>query len=125
MLDFTIRGVLETKRTLRSIAGNLPGIAQKATREEVTAVELKDAQTLTPVRTGKLRGTGRVVDLPGGRMGVKLVFGGQGVDYAAIVHENLQVFHPNGQAKFAETAVLRNMPTLVNRVAKRMSKSFK
>lgn len=39
-----------------------------------------------------------------------------GASYAAKVHEDMQVFHPNGQAKFLETAVRLNQSTIITYV---------
>lgn len=38
-------------------------------------------------------------------------------DYAAKVHEDMQVFHPTGQAKFLETAVRLNQATITTYVS--------
>ncbi len=38
-------------------------------------------------------------------------------DYAIHVHEDMQIFHPNGQAKFLETAIRLNLSTMVNYVS--------
>lgn len=61
------------------------------------------SQTLVPVDTGFLKASG------------KMKFGGSGTQftftieytapYAIFVHEDLSVYHPNGQAKFLEAAM--------------------
>ena len=39
---------------------------------------------------------------------------GFGANYAAPVHENLEVFHPNGQAKYLEQPVRENRSTYIS-----------
>ena len=62
-----------------------------------------DSMVRTPVDTGNLR-AGHYIDVgmegnePQGVVGVQ-------ADYAVPVHENLNVFHPVGEAKYLEKAV--------------------
>lgn len=85
-----------------------------------------DSQTLAPNKTGALAGGGTIgappeavasVDMAhveGGQI-VKLI--GHNTNYAAAVHERLDVHHTQGQAKYLETAVRNNAPKMAGFVA--------
>lgn len=72
------------------------------------------AKLLCPVDTGNLRSTGHVEPPKheGGRVIVRLAFGGSATDYAIYVHENLLARHPVGQAKYLEQPFLEEAPKL-------------
>ena len=82
-------------------AGSQGGIAKvvQAAENVMTVAKLR-----TPVDTGTLRSSGLVTKVSDTR--VELSFGGAASAYAAIVHENLTSYHPVGQAKFLESAIL-------------------
>lgn len=71
-------------------------------------LEMTMAKRLTPVDTGTLRSSGRVegpvhIGLHG--VGFHLAYGGPSIEYALRVHEDLNVHHEVGQAKYLETPV--------------------
>lgn len=89
----------------------------EAMHEEFQEVELLEVQASTPVRTGKLRSTVRVVgpDYRGSQVRVGITAGGiNGVDYAPPVHET----HPT-MSKFIERPLRESAPYILQRVAKR------
>ena len=65
------------------------------------------AKQRTPVDTGALRSSGHVIPpkITRGKIQSIGAFGGTSVLYAIFVHENLQVHHRVGQAKFYQSAV--------------------
>ena len=75
-----------------------------------------ESQALTPVDTGALAASGTVGELEeaGERMSVTI---GHNTTYAAAVHERLDVHHPQGQAKYLETAVRNNIPKAAEFIA--------
>lgn len=60
------------------------------------------AKTLTPVETGRLRSSITHQVVSDSRVDV-----GTNVEYAVYVHENLNAYHPVGEAKFIEKAAAR------------------
>lgn len=77
---------------------------------------LGDAQQLCPVDTGALVASAKAdpAVLEGEGVTKRLSFN---TDYAAIVHERLDVKHPVGQAKYLSTAIERNRPKFNDFVA--------
>jgi hypothetical protein len=70
--------------------------------------EMTMSKRLVPVATGALRASGRVEGPEyEGLHGVKfrLAYGGSALGYALRVHEDLNMHHSNGQAKFLEGPV--------------------
>lgn len=65
---------------------------------------MAEAKRLCPVDTGTLRSTGHVQKpvIRRGSIEVTLGFGGPAAPYAVYVHENLNVHHTVGQAKYLE-----------------------
>jgi len=76
-MTITITGTREIERILRQLGERAPG---------------------------NLRGTGNVQQPAIGRNDVSVELG-YNADYAAVVHELLDVYHPVGQAKFLETPI--------------------
>lgn len=126
-IDF--KGQAELMEALSRLASKVPGVMSAALRAEAE-IEMTEAKARTPVDTGALRGSGRVVgpdiDVSGGTpdVTVKLQFGNASVDYAVPVHENLDVFHPTGQAKYLESVLVESAPHLAARIAKRIGEDL-
>lgn len=94
-----------------------------ATEEELNAL-LRDAKAMTPVDTGRLQESGRVLAPRTSKTAVKVdfqvIFGaitvrGRFVDYALIVHET----HPS-KSKFLERAEQEHMPGMPDRIEKKV-----
>lgn len=98
-----------------------PKAISRSTREELK-VELTEAKRRTPVKFGRLRDSGRIE--PAGETGWRIVFGGISirglfVDYAAYVHEAVDVFHKVGQAKYLESVLAESRAFLLKRIVAR------
>lgn len=94
-----------------------------ATKEELDAL-LLDAKAMTPVDTGRLQESGRVLAPRVAKRAVKIdfqvMFGaitvrGRFVDYALIVHET----HPS-KSKFLERAAQEHIPGMPDRIEKKV-----
>jgi hypothetical protein len=118
VFEITVRGHERVIRNLVRLAVASPRAAQQGLRTEAE-IEMTEMKQRTPVKTGALRGSGRIEDLPNNG-GVRFLFGGPAVDYAVPVHENLDVFHPTGQAKFMESVLNESVQHIPARVAARM-----
>ncbi len=115
------KGTELVQRNLHQILGALPAEAGRALYEEAE-IEMAEMKALTPVDTGALRASGHVnpPEIDGQDITVTLGFGGPSADYAIYVHEDLEAFHPVGQAKFMEAPLTQSAPYLYQRVAKRI-----
>lgn len=79
-------------------------IEKEMKRLQAAAMEIKgESQALCPVDTGTLRNSAYINDLDNG---YEIGYGGAASDYALEQHENLQYYHPVGQAKFLEMAFI-------------------
>lgn len=116
--DVTIRGLDQVNAALTRLADVNERAAIQALREEAE-IEMTEAKKRTPVDTGALRGSGHLIQEHNG-LTVHLNFGGPAADYAVFVHENLEAFHPSGQAKFLESVLMESAPHFPGRVARRM-----
>jgi hypothetical protein len=85
-------------------------------------IEATECKRRTPVDTGALRAS-IVVEDPkreGRKISVAIVAGGPSVDYALKVHEDLEAFHSNGEAKFIERPLRESAPHMASRIAARI-----
>lgn len=85
-------------------------------------IELKEIKLRTPVDTGALRAS-EAIEGPvreGRRIYVTVVAGGPAAPYAFTVHEDLEAFHPHGEAKFIERPLQESAPYLADRIVKRI-----
>jgi len=106
---------------LERMANAIPGQVGRALYEEAQ-IELTEAKRRTPWDTGALRASGKVnkPEGSGRELSVKIEFGGPTAGYAIYVHEDLEAFHPYGQAKFLESTLLESAPYMAERIAKRL-----
>lgn len=120
--SLTMSGIPEMQRKLRTAARKAPIVFGNALYAEMQ-IELKEVQRRTPVDTGDLIATERLVGpfMDGTSVVVLMVAGGGTVDYAIKVHEDLEAFHAVGQAKFMESVLLESRKTIGARVARRMN----
>ena len=102
--------------TFKSVLANWKSFQREV--EAASAPALEDAaqvifdrsQELVPVATGRLKASGKIESKKTSNGAVATIsYGEGGPDYAVNVHEDLQVFHDDGQAKFLEHAVFENM----------------
>jgi hypothetical protein len=117
----SLNGVSQFASKARRFAGNLQKQTDKALYQE-TQIELKEVKRRTPVEFGELRASEHVEGptRQGNRVWTNIVAGGPSAPYAIYVHEDLDAFHPVGQAKYIESVLLESRPFMAARVAKRI-----
>lgn len=121
-------GADATIRDVRKLMKFAPYEFGDALMEE-TKIEQKECIKETPKLTGKLQGDikadGPFID--GRNITTTIHTTEETADYAATVHEDLDVFHPVGGAKFIERPLNESRPFLPARVAARvdLNKSLK
>lgn len=79
------------------------------------AIMADSKEHFVPVDTGALKGSGYVNQpvVSANEAAVELGYGGPGIDYAVVVHENPAAHHPHGQWKYLEAplmAALKDLP---------------
>ena len=87
---------------------------------------MNDSVRRTPVDTGALRGS-RYVTMPvhsGKGMQVEYGYGGPAKKYAVKVHEDLNAFHPVGEAKFLESAIDEHRPEALRKLGEYFNQAF-
>lgn len=115
---------------LRRIADKFPDHVATAIYQEAQ-IEMTEAKRRTPVSPvpaprgvvpGTLRASGRVgePEIEGRRIKVTMSFGGPGIDYAVVQHENPDFFHTTGQWKYLESVLNESRPYMAARLAKRV-----
>jgi hypothetical protein len=117
----SVTGADKVLANLTALASKLPTQVGRAMFEEAE-IEMAEAKRRTPVDTGALRASGHV-ELPkiaGQNVTVAMGFGGAAAPYAIEVHENLEAFHPVGEAKFLESTLNESKPYLAKRIADRV-----
>lgn len=105
-ITLSLSGLSDAINRLNNLGSNVSpiiGVALNQVHEEMMTL----AKERTPVDTGALRASGHVIPptISGGKVKSVGGFGGTSVNYAIMVHENLNVHHRVGQAKFYESAV--------------------
>lgn len=115
-LELQFRGLRKMERRIDDMVRRHPRIAQRALVSEAE-IELTEMKHRTPVDTSALRNSGRVEVV--GAFGIKWVFGGAAIDYAVAVHEDTEVFHDPGQAKYVESVVMEFIPNAAQRIGLR------
>lgn len=95
----------------------------RALYEEANEI-FNESQTQVPVRTGALRGSGRVLLPEESPSGVTVVigYGGAAAPYAIYVHEMTQNNHPIGKAKFLEDPMLAAAPNIPRNLARALER---
>lgn len=121
MADFEVKGVDKVTRNLLRLAAQIPNEVARALYAEAQ-IEKAESMRRTPVDTGALRASHEVSDpvVSGRDISVTISVGGVAAPYAVYVHENLEAFHPVGQAKFLESTILESKPFLARRIATRI-----
>lgn len=103
-------GYDELLAALETLDERIVGIVQEAALNEAKH-EFPMTQEQVPVRTGALKASGRVdlFEFEPGEVTAGIAYGNTEIDYAVIVHEDLEAFHPHGKAKFVEDVVRGEM----------------
>jgi len=82
-------------------------------------VELKEIKAVTPFKTGALRASIAITEPQ--REGRRIfVVVSASMDYAFYVHEDLEAYHPHGQAKYIEQPLTESAPHMADRIAARI-----
>ena len=122
--DIRIAVDLKDLRRFPQKAKEIDAMLQHSFDQIIQRVYL-ESQILVPVKTGALKASGKVVNKPIGASGLPesaVTYGDDNVDYAVIVHEDLQHAHADPtSAKYLEIPLLHNRPALVELVAKRLA----
>lgn len=115
-------GTFDLQAALDATERDFAREAGAALREEAE-IEMTEAKRRTPVLTGALRASGHVTGPTAAADGVevKLAFGGPAAPYALAVHENMEAFHANGEAKFLERTLNESVPHMAGRLARRIA----
>lgn len=105
-IAISIQGLDEAIRVLERLKRHPEKRLKETFRSEAGKI-LNRAKSLTPVDTGRLRDSGRLIEV---KDGIAIAFGGMivrgvDVDYAVYVHERTDQHHKVGQAKFLDRAV--------------------
>lgn len=121
----TLEGGEAMKVKLRLLAHQFPLEVRRAANVVIDR-KLAITQERVPVKTGKLKKTGRkMVSLSkvGGAPNVSasIVYGSLEVLYARRVHEDLLAKHKVGQAKYVESVILESVSTAGSELANEIS----
>ena len=126
-MEVTFRGQQLVQQRLNELAAR-GQLSMSVALREVAEEEMTEAKERTPVKWGNLKRSGHVVErggvFGGDQLEVGLRFGNSAVQYAAPVHENLDAFHPVGQAKFLESTLAESAPFIAQRVANKMRRQW-
>lgn len=117
----TLEGTVEMQAKIRRIRGVFPDELGSAMHTEYS-IEAVECRRVTPVDTGALRSTIHVEgpEKNSRTVSVQVVAGGIEAPYAVVVHEDLDAFHPVGQAKYIEGPLNESAPFMANRIASRL-----
>lgn len=117
----TVTGVAAMQGKLRRIAQRFPTEAGRALFFEME-VEATECKRRTPVDTGALINSihTQPPQQRGKTVSVSIVAGGPAAPYALTVHEDLEAFHPKGEAKFIEGPLMESAPYMGQRIARRI-----
>ncbi len=89
-----------------------------------TEIEKTEVVKRTPIDKGPLRSTVKALGpfyLAGNRIQTQIsAGGGPAEDYAIVQHEDLDLHHDEGQAKYVESVILESKGHLMERVARRI-----
>jgi len=116
-LRMTLDGDRAMKRKLESMVRKFPVAVRRGTRI-VAEQKLAITQDRVPVKTGKLKSTGKVrislrKVLGDENISATIVYGGSGVLYARRVHENLTARHKGGgRAKYVESVLMESVSSI-------------
>ncbi len=121
-VEFDLKGLDQVQRRIKGLIERFPGECARALYEEAQ-IEKAESMRRTPVDTGALRASHEVSDpvVQTREISVVISVGGVAAPYAIHVHENLEAFHPVGQAKYLESTIMESRPYLAKRIAARIN----
>lgn len=125
MAKLRIKGLKKIRDMFRRRPDQVQRLTALAINAEAESI-ITDAKELTPVDLGTLRSTGHVkpLKLSRNKITVSFGFGGPSAEYALFVHEDLNAFHDNGQAKFLSIPFSLHLPGMSKRIAKRVERGL-
>lgn len=128
-MRFVITGINELDSIIRAAPERAGRLGDEALEEEAETI-LRESQEEVPVDTGALQESGRIgTDLAGINLGQvvrSVTYGGGAVDYAWVVHEDLEVRHASGKkAKYLEDPATRAADRLNGTMAKGWRRVFR
>lgn len=117
-----LKNAKEVTARILAMAKGMPERIGRALYRE-TLIESLEVVRRTPVDTGRLRSTIRVIGpiYSGNRITCYIVAGGNGVEYAIFVHEDPDALHLVGQWKYVESVILESRAYIGQRVARSMA----
>lgn len=122
-----LEGTPELIANLKAYAIEKPKEYGRAVYQEML-IEMKESMRRCPVApnevtkhgSGELRASHEIhLVVDGLDTHVSITVGGPSAPYAIYVHEILDYYHPNGQAKFLESTILESAPFMAERIANR------
>lgn len=120
MAEVDVKGADRIRARLLAYANRIPEICEDALYEEAS-IEMTESMKRTPVDTGALRASHTVeTKRRGNEISATIGVGGPAAPYAVFVHEDLDAFHPVGEAKFLESTLLESKPFMAARLAARI-----
>lgn len=116
---FKLTGTREVMRNISRIADSFPARVESALEQEAEPI-FQESQDSVHVLTGALKATGtkHEVKREGDNFSVEITYGSPEVDYAAAVHENLDVSGAGG--KYLEHPLKRAKRGFPDRVASKL-----
>lgn len=110
-----VQGLEQVMANLDAAVEDIEGRAQAGMNDAGFMIQY-EAQKLTPVDTGNLKASAYTNPVVTGEPAVSVGFT---ASYALAVHEDLQMPHDNGEAKFLEKAIKRNELRILKAIADR------
>jgi len=112
--SYSLEGLRTVEQNLKKALDQIKGQTKAGLLEAGLLVQRR-SQELVPVDTGHLKGSAYIepTDLPNG----PVVEVGYGAEYATHVHERLELHHPQGQAKYLETAIKESVDDILKIIA--------
>lgn len=120
-ISLKLFGRQEMQRKLLSVVKNADTRIGDALMAEME-IELQEVIKRTPKDTGALRESEKLIGpaIEGNSVVVLIIAGGPDAPYAMLVHEDLEMFHKVGQAKYLESVLMEARTFIGPRVAKRL-----
>lgn len=110
----------DVQRVLRELIAAVPEEMAEGMWREGERI-MNDSKRMTPVDTGYLRASGYVNDPTISSDGVEVELG-HWANYAAPVHDRVNVQHETGTARFLEMALDEHVPGIGRRIVDRVMK---
>lgn len=130
-IDFSIKGEKELQGNIQHTGLQILLGAKKSLFDEATEI-IEESKLEVPVDTGALQGSAYVeytddnsVEFGYGRSDAVGSSGVTPQNYMVAVHERLDVYHPNGKAKFLEDPVNRHKQSMENSLISKIRKFFR